>query len=205
MPQLLQKPQLEIEAKIALEDFEVMLLKTKLPEESGTGNIYKEKNLVYKTPQMVAGEFLRIRQEELTINKSGRLYSGGRCTLLTYKGENGGQKMNERKEVELDISLGQRSNATLEELLASLGFALYSSYAKEREIYYFKDLECCRVFLDTAWQIPNGSRRHFVEIEGESEPQITKAIERLGLAGKPLIRESYADIFAEVKCYTRTG
>ena len=160
---LLQKPQLEIEAKIALEDFELKLLKNKLPKDFSSGNIYKEENFVYKSPQMQVGEFLRIRQEELTINKCGRLYFGSRWTLLTYKGQNNGQKLNERREVELEISLGQRSNATLEELLAALGFALYSSYAKERKIYNFKSPDC-DVFLDAVWKIPGESRKNFVEI-----------------------------------------
>jgi len=196
--QLLQKPQLEIEAKIALDDFELMLLKNKLPEDFSSGNIHKEENFVYKSPQMQVGEFLRIRQEKLTVNKCGRLYNGGRWTLLTYKGKNNGQRLNEREEVELEISLGQRSNATLEDMLAALGFTLYSSYAKERKIYNFKNPEC-EVFLDAVWQIPNGRKKHFVEVEGKSEHDVLEILEQLGLGGKPLIRESYADIFAEVK------
>ena len=196
--QLLQKPKLEIEAKIALEDFELMLLKSKLPEDFSSGNIHKEENFVYKSPQMQVGEFLRIRQEKLTVNKCGRLYNGGRWTLLTYKGKNNGQRLNEREEVELEISLGQRSNATLEDMLAALGFTLYSSYAKERKIYNFKNPEC-EVFLDAVWQIPNGRKKHFVEVEGKSEHDVLEILDQLGLGGKPLIRESYADIFAEVK------
>ncbi|MBI2040532.1 MAG: CYTH domain-containing protein [DPANN group archaeon] len=199
MPQQhLQKPQLEIEAKLFLEDFELLLLKSKLLKDLSGGDVYKEKNFVYKCPQMRAGEFLRIRQEELTVNKCGRLHHGGRWTLLTYKGKNTGRALNVRDEVELEISLGQRSNATLEELLAVLGFSFYSSYAKERQVYNFKNPEC-DVFLDAVWQIPNGARQQYIEVEGQSERDVLAILERLGLAGKPIIRESYADIFAEVK------
>ncbi len=194
----LQKPQLEIEAKIALEDFELMRLKQKLPEDFSTNTIFKEKNIVYKAPWMQNGEFLRIRQEESIIDKCGRFYNGGRHTILTYKGKNIGQKLNEREELELEISLGQQSNATLEDLLAALGCSLYSSYGKERKIYYFKNPEC-KAFLDAVWRIPNGSRQPYIEVEGKSEQDVLKTLEQLGLAGKPIIRESYADIFAEGK------
>ncbi len=199
MQQALQQSQFEIEAKVALSDFELMLLKQKLPKDFNFSNVHEEKNFVYKAPWMTNGEFLRVRHEKLLVDRGGRLSFGGSWTFLTYKGKNIGQKINERKEVELDIRIGQHSNATLEEMLTALGFTIYSQYAKERKSYYFGDRECT-IFLDAVWPLSKGSaRQHYVEVEGKSEQNIFELLEKLGLAGKPIIRESYADIFTEEK------
>lgn len=120
-----------------------------------------------------AGNTLRVR---ISWTKDGEV------SKLTYKGKLVPGIYKSRPEIETDISNG---NATLE-ILKSLGYIVAISYQKKRVSW---QLERCVVELDELPLIG-----FFVEIEGQSDEDISAVVERLGLSGSPIIKDSYTDL-----------
>ncbi len=132
-----------------------------------------EKNLRFDTPDRSlhrTGSVLRLRQD--------------RTAHLTYKAP--GESPEVRHEIEFEVDDLDTAQAFLE----ALGFERVFTYEKYREVFA---LDPVSVMLD---ELPFGC---FVEIEGDSLPDIIHAAERLALTWERRIPDSYTALFERLR------
>ncbi|MFQ3534575.1 MAG: class IV adenylate cyclase [Aggregatilineales bacterium] len=133
-----------------------------------------ERNLRYDRPDgslSAKGEVLRLRQDAEA--------------HLTYKAPHSAAPYT-RTELEITVS----DFETADQLLRALGFEVVWRYEKFRTAYL---LQGCEVVLD---ELPFGS---FVEVEGDSMPQIEAVIAGLGMAEAPRFTCSYSELFNRLR------
>jgi adenylate cyclase class 2 len=132
-----------------------------------------ERNLRFDTPDRRlhrTGVVLRLRQD--------------RTAHLTFKTPGGSPEVRHEIEFEVDDLEAARS------FLEALGFETVFVYEKYREVFL---LDPVRVMLD---ELPFGC---FVEIEGDSLPDIMHAAEQLGFAWERRIPASYPALFERIR------
>ncbi len=111
----------------------------------------------------------------------------GRCVraLVTYKGPLRIGPYKTREEIEFGVEDAARAVA----LLHALGFSQVLLFEKRRETWRLGEAE---VVLD---ELPRLGP--FVEVEAASESQVRAALEQLGLADRPHIRDSYVTLLID--------
>lgn len=176
-----------------------------------------ERNLAYAKPNPNAtdshGAFLRIRYETYTLSwtEGGFVYYDK--TILTHKDKNVGAGVSCREEDEAEVYIP--NGQAFENLINKLGLEFFSCYAKQRKVAEFSngvfvslDLVAAaekrfdylpRPDKNGAEKLESYSWRKFIEIEGPSEKEVLEMMKKLGLENRPVIKQSYAEMFAEVK------
>jgi adenylate cyclase class IV len=198
----------EIEAKIALvnEEEKLALEKRLTKEIRGVAETVLLNNRVYRAPWMRRGEFVRLRFERELGNSWNGKHSG-----VTYKGQNVGQTVNFREEI--NFGLDKWHAETFEEFLKAMRFELYSNYYARRTAFNFHGYDpvvICLDMLNKSCQLYSDDKNfvedigkedalYFVEIEALTENKVLSELKRLGLQDRPIVKESYANIFAGVK------
>jgi len=119
---------------------------------------------------------LRVREEFREVG--GALHR----TRLTYKGPVVEGPFKRRPEVELDV----QAAGPLVAIFSALGFRETFRYEKRRTTFVGG---ACEVVLD---EVPHLG--FFAEIEGPTEDAVRSELERLGLAGEPIIRRGYVGL-----------
>lgn len=164
----------EIEAKMKVADFSAIRGKLKELGASEKERVM-ESNTFFDTDDrsmLAADKGLRLRQKN-------NLSTGAESFIITYKGPRQRGEVKNREEIELSVASGKDAMALLEKL----GYHRILTFEKKRESWL---LEGCEIELD---EVPYLGT--FVEIEGPREDQILKLREKLGLADRPMVRESY--------------
>jgi len=118
----------------------------------------------------------------LRIRRARDLVTHQETLILTYKGPRGEGAVKRREEIECFIT--PLENAI--EILERLGYERMLTFEKRRESW---TLGRCNVELDTLPHL--GS---FVEIECESESEILKLREKLGVSEGAIVVQTYADL-----------
>jgi len=126
-----------------------------------------------------SGSALRLREERRPAD--GAVLR----TLLTFKGPRQPSRMKRRLEFETAVGAAEPMVA----ILGALGLAEVFYYEKHRTAWHLAD---CEVVLD---ELPHLG--WFVEVEGPSEESVLARLADLGLAGEPIIRESYRHLLSE--------
>ena len=199
----------EIEAKIALlNEQEMLALETRLAREiKGVPIILLQNNRVYGAPWMQGEEFVRIRFEREPRGSWHRLD----WFSVTYKGQNVGQTVNSREEIEFDMNKYHAER--FEEFLKAMRFELYSNYYTRRTEFSYHGYDPVNICTDTinkscqlygddknfVEDIGKEGALYFVEIEARTEAKVLSELKRLGVQDRPIVKESYARMFAEVK------
>lgn len=160
---------LECELKFLEADLEA--LSRRLADSGGDcAGRYLESNLVFDYPDRSlrsAGILLRLR------DKQGK----GVLTVKRPPAQEGPSALKVFEEIESEVE----DFDTVRKALEVVGFRVAFAYEKVREKWAFGG---CAVCLD---RLPFGD---FVEIEGE-EPSVMRCAKDLGLAGKPISKETY--------------
>ncbi len=164
----------EIELKIRMTAGELAALRHRLQQQDAKpGPREEEVNVLFESADkrlQPAGELLRLRT-----------FAGRDDARLTFKGPvDAASSFKVREELEVAVEDG----STARKLLEALGYRATGEYRKTRERWYLSGVE---VSLD---QLSSGE---YVEIEGNEEA-ILVAVGRLGLAGRPHIRDGYAKL-----------
>jgi adenylate cyclase class 2 len=168
---------LEIEAKMRLADHSAAHEALRRLGAQPLGKIF-ETNVFLDTPDrhlLHGGSGLRVRRNH-------HVDSGRDELVITYKGPLEAGPLKSRPEIEVTVNDFDRALALLEHL----GYAPNLRFEKRRESW---KLDGCKIELD---ELPHLG--HFIEIEGPDEPTVMRVRERLGLAGAPLERRSYAEL-----------
>ena len=173
-----------------------------------------ERNLIYTRPNATDSNdgFLRIRYETYILPPCGNgfaHYSYHDRTILTHKDRNTGEGMNCREEDEAEIHIP--NGQAFENVIKKLGLEFFTCYAKQRQVAGFSNSVFVSLDLVAAAEkrfsyLPrpdkNGTEklesyswRKFIEIEGPAEKDVLEMMKKLGLEGKPIIKESYEEIF----------
>ncbi|MGA2442850.1 MAG: class IV adenylate cyclase [Tepidisphaeraceae bacterium] len=168
----------EIEAKIKVSD--LTAVRTKL-QVAGATRIAKEleTNSFFDTPDaslQSSGTGLRIR---VAVDESRK----SRCTV-TMKGPLQKGQFKTREETEFSAD----DPDAVRKMLENLGYHLTLSFEKRRETW---TIASCQAALD---ELPYLGT--FVEIEGETERNVSSALDALGLAELPLISSGYVSLMA---------
>jgi adenylate cyclase class 2 len=164
---------LEMEAKMKVPDLE-SVAKTLRDNGAQRRGADMETNIFFDAPDATlrksdCGLRLRIAEDE----------TGKKRFTVTLKGPAQKGQLKTREETEFSVDNAQ----AVEDLFASLGYRRTISFQKRRQSWLFAD---CKVELD---ELPYLGK--FVEIEGDSEPQVLAARKTLGLAAEPLIATGY--------------
>jgi adenylate cyclase class 2 len=170
----------EIEAKMSLTSHEPV---RHALQAAGATFIIKEleTNHILDTPEQTltkSGRGLRVR-------RARNLEDGSEVVTLTVKGPLQAGPLKTRPEFELtatdaDTALG---------LFQALGYVPMLTFEKRRETWELGD---CEIVLD---EIPHLGL--FVEIEGPGDSAVMEARRKLGVADRPLIRQSYVALLME--------
>ncbi len=170
---------LEIEAKIKVADHQ--RVRAALPQH-GTQVAPRclETNRIFDGEMnlLARGCGLRVRQIS---DERGQIVGGS----LTYKGPIEPGPLKVRPEIETPVA-DPRAAA---EILEALGFTPRLTFQKYRETWA---VGACVVELD---EVPHLGC--FIEIEGPSAEEVHEVRHRIGLAGEPLIQQSYISLLVE--------
>jgi len=166
--------QIEIEAKIAIDDFDAM--EARLLSAGG-----KKKGKYTETDAFFDFEDRRLKQADsaLRLRERRDLEGPDVWHRLTFKGPKHGGVYKQRREVEFGVD--QPENVKM--LLESLGMKVFFQYTKRRNSWVFND---CDIEVDQIEGVGD-----FIEVEGPDETCIRRVIETLGLQDRPVIHESY--------------
>ena len=171
----------EIEAKVRLASPEVFRRRMGERGLAAEGPVLETNRLFDDASGRLrrAGSALRLREER-------RLGEGAVLrTLLTYKGPREAGRFKRRPEFETTVA----SADALVAILEALGLAETFRYEKRRTRWHMGG---CEVSLD---ELPHLG--WFVEVEGPAEETILACLAALGLAGEPLVRQTYIELLAE--------
>jgi predicted adenylyl cyclase CyaB len=169
----------EIEIKFAVKDTQAVRDKLrKLGFRIAVGR-HREKNYLFDDSSgnlRQSGKLLRLRKTPTS-------------QTLTYKGPiSARSKLKRREEIECRVENAD----VLIGILLGAGFRLETEYSKYRTVFEKDQLN---VSLD---ETEAGT---FLEVEGPSEEEVTKAGEELGYSERDFIRRTYAELIGE----KRTG
>jgi predicted adenylyl cyclase CyaB len=137
-----------------------------------------ETNIFFDTPDRA----LLASDCGLRLRRARDLLTHSETLILSYKGPRGEGAVKRREEIECFISPLENTI----EMLPRLGYEQVLAFEKRRESW---KLGRCKVELDTLPHL--GS---FVEIECESEHEILKLQEKLGVAEQATVVQTYADL-----------
>jgi len=170
----------ELEAKIQVPDHAPLREKLK---SAGAERVKSELevNTFFDTPDhslQSADKGLRIR---IATDESGHQ----KCTV-TMKGALQKAQYKSREETQFTAD----DPAAVEQLFRNLGFAPTLSFEKRRETWLLDD---CEIALD---ELPLLGK--YVEIEGKTEQDISRARAALGLEHSPLISTGYISLLARL-------
>ena len=172
----------EIEAKIKIADPEGF--RRRLAEAGAAGGeTVLETNHIFDSADgrlRRSGAAIRVREERAAAG-------GGRAlrTVLTYKGPRQPGRFKRRPEVQTPVADG----AAILAILHALGFAETFLFEKRRTAWR---LCKCEVVLD---ELPHIG--WFAEVEGPTEDAVHEVLSDLGLAGEPVIAETYMRLLAD--------
>ena len=202
---------MEIEAKIKLKDNEEARFLGNLLGELAhdlecESTWFTERNLIF-TRSGLEG-YLRIRYE--TTSKSMYEDNIDRI-ILTYKGKNNSHRMNKREEIQTKIKFGDPE--AFKQILLATGYKLYSAYIKYREVSYLHNKSrSLDAEVSVDWIAPskekfswfrgdilNRNPKFFLEVEASTEKKVLSMLKKLGLQDRPIIKQSYAQMFAASK------
>jgi adenylate cyclase class 2 len=166
--------QFEIEAKVAVDD-----LRTVEEQLILIGGVRKGE--FNETDTFFDFEDQRLKKADSALRLRDRRdrLSGQSSYRLTFKGPRQPGPFKHRREIE--FSLDRAENA--KDLLEALGLKIFARYTKRRNSW---SVENCSIEVDFLEGIGQ-----FVEVEGPEEQSIRNVLERLNLAEKPVIQESY--------------
>jgi adenylate cyclase class 2 len=167
----------EIEAKIRVNSFDQLLAKLK---SLGAEFLFKcyERDTYFddSAASMFSGDkAVRFRQREIADEVQ---------YILTFKGPRVSGEFKKRKEYETQVSDGQ----AVPKMLAELGLCAKMKVEKHRENWRYCD---CVVSLDEV----DGLGK-FVEIEGQTNEQVSRAVAGLGLNESESIQDGYASLLS---------
>jgi adenylate cyclase class 2 len=171
----------EIEIKLRVDHLAPIRDRIKVLGAKRVGEVM-ETNTFFDTPDRA----LLASDCGLRLRRSHDLKSGKETLVLTYKGPRGEGAVKRREEIECVI-------APLEsaiEILARMGYERVLSFEKRRESW---KQGRCKIELDTLPHL--GS---FVEIECQSESDILKLQEKLGVAEHATVVQTYADLVSQI-------
>jgi adenylate cyclase class 2 len=160
---------IEIETKFLVRDLKKIETRLQAMEARLVQPRQFEQNLRFDLPDGTLRKsyrVLRLRQDEKAV--------------LTYKGPGSNAVDGIRAREEWEVSVSDFS--TMQKILESLGYMILFTYEKYRTTYI---IDSSHVMLD---ELPFG---HFVEIEGETQSDITTLAKRLQLDGDGAIPDSY--------------
>jgi adenylate cyclase, class 2 len=166
--------QMEIEAKIAVEDLAAM--------ESLLARLGARKKGEYlETDAFFDDEPCRLKNTDSALRLRDRqnLNTGDHNYRLTFKGPRQAGPFKHRREIEFAVDRPESVAALLE----ALGFHAFARYTKRRNSWSFGR---CTVEVDEIEAIGK-----FVEVEGPDEDCIRGVLGQLNLADHPVIHESY--------------
>lgn len=164
----------DFEAKVRIDDPAAVV--ARLQERGATlvGN-YRETNTFFDTDDR---ELLSV-DEGLRVRVSEDLQQGTVECVLTHKGPSRSGRLRSREETKLVVD----SPSEAATLLERLGFTPCLSFEKRRQTWKLDD---CKIDIE---ELPHLGQ--FVEIEGRNEDVVMKLRDYLGLAERPLVRNSY--------------
>jgi adenylate cyclase class 2 len=168
---------IEIETKFLVRDLKKIETRLQAMEARLVQPRQFEQNLRFDLPDGTLRKsyrVLRLRQDEKVV--------------LTYKGPGSNAVDGIRAREEWEVSVSDFS--TMQKILESLGYMILFTYEKYRTTYI---MDSSHVMLD---ELPFG---YFVEIEGETQSDITTLAERLQLDRDGAIPDSYQVLFERVK------
>jgi adenylate cyclase, class 2 len=163
----------EIEAKLKVDSLESIAQKLSQIGAKPVGTVAQTDYYFDNKNGLMAksDKALRLRKE---------MRDGIEKNILAFKGPRQDGKFKRRQEVQFGIDNAEQAI----ELLSAIGFEKALEVKKQRRLW---QIEGCEVALD---ELPLLGT--FVEIEGPSEEIIASVQSKLGLAGLPHIKESYA-------------
>ncbi len=181
---------LEIEAKMAVDDVEVLRRRLAALGACHVGRT-QETNIFFDDDAgslQASDRGLRIRinehepvEGERTAPRADTSY---RTTTVTYKGPREGGELKRREEIEFHVDDADAAAALFE----ALGYRRTLSFDKHRETFTWRD---CEIVLD---HLPYLG--HFIEIEGPDNTSVMEARRALGLEESPLLTSSYIAMLA---------
>lgn len=192
---------MEMEAKVKITDPKSLMQRVR---ELGGKDKYirTETNVFYDTPGRKLDskdEVLRLRLESYTYDGSSNYDCSCDChglrevVSMTFKGKRAKGKMKVREEHEFNASCFEQARSLLE----ALGYKEYFRFEKKRHSFNMGEV---LVEFDTLPYLGD-----FVEIEGQSEKKIAKALKKLGLEDEELIKEGYGGLlWADAKKHGRS-
>jgi adenylate cyclase class 2 len=172
----------EIEAKVKITDPDAFRRRMAEAGAAGGGTVL-EVNRIFDSADgslRRSGAAIRVREE--------RAAGGGGEVLrsvLAYKGPRQESRFKRRPEIETPVADG----AAVLAILRALGFAETFLFEKRRTAWR---LGQCEVVLD---ELPHIG--WFAEVEGPTEEAVQKALAGLGLAGEPVIAQTYMRLLAD--------
>jgi adenylate cyclase, class 2 len=169
----------EIEVKMRVESHDA--IRSRLSAAGGARRgVTEEVNTFFDSPLAE----LRKSDRGLRVRRNRRQGQADEL-VVTYKGP---KQQRGQYKVREEIEVGVTDQDSLVVLFERLGFGVTLRFEKTRETW---ELLGCTVELD---DLPQLGR--FVEVEGPDEASVRRAVEALGLAGVPTVKESYAELIA---------
>lgn len=166
--------QMELEAKIAIEDIDAMEKRLVTLGAQRVGRYVETDSFFDFSDQRLkrADSAVRFRdRKDLATQQSNY--------RLTYKGPCQEGQYKCRRENEFPVEWPDQVRAFLE----AIGLVCFAQYTKYRNCWRWED---CSIEVDYLEKVGR-----FIEVEGPSEDTIRKVLTSLGLADRPSLRESY--------------
>jgi adenylate cyclase, class 2 len=166
--------QVEIEAKIAVEDLKAVEEQLKRLGAGKKGEYLETDSFFDYNDQR-----LKLSDSALRLRDRRNLDSGQSNYRLTFKGPRQPGPFKHRRETEISVDGPEKTS----DLLDALGLKVFARYTKRRNSW---SVENCSIEVDFLEGIGQ-----FVEVEGPDEESIRKVLGLLNLSDKPVIQESY--------------
>jgi adenylate cyclase, class 2 len=171
---MVTRNQMEIEAKIAVDDLEA--IETRLRELGARAKgRFTETDVFFDD----ANRRLKKQDSALRLRDRRNLETGQSEYRLTYKGPRLPGPFKHRREIEFAVDRPEN----VKDLLGALGMKAFVGYGKNRNSW---SLDGCDIEVDFVEGIGK-----FVEVEGPEEKCIREVLARLSLQDRPVIHESY--------------
>lgn len=166
--------QIEIEAKIAVED--TAAVEARLRDLGAV-----KKGEFVETDVFFDYEDRRLKGNDSALRLRDRrnIRTGHSEYRLTFKGPRQPGPFKHRREVEFAVDRPENVRTLLE----AIGLRAFVDYTKNRNSWSFGN---CDIEVDRIEGIGT-----FIEVEGPDEPCIRQVLGQMGLEGKPVIHESY--------------
>ncbi len=171
---------LEIEAKLKVVSHQMVRRQLRAMGATCVGTVL-ETNIIFDD----AARSLLAGDRGLRVRRIDPIDGEAPPATLTYKGAKDPSALKQRQEIEVAVD----DPDTACELLRALGFVEVLCFQKRRETWVWQQ---CRVELDL---LPYLGR--FIEIEAPETADVLTTQNELGLAGEPVIADSYIALLAD--------